>query len=71
MNSDVGEAKTGHFADLEVLLRWRNCLGRDAEVACQCREPEILQRENSFLLPLLFNNFDKALESEETLPVTK
>jgi hypothetical protein len=71
MNSDVGEAKTGHFADLEVLLRWRDCLGRDAEVACQSREPEILQRKNPFLLPLLVNNFDKALESEETLPVTK
>jgi hypothetical protein len=63
--------KQAIFADLEVLLRWRDCLGRDAEVACQSREPEILQRENSFLLPAHFNNVDKALESEENLPVTK
>jgi hypothetical protein len=63
--------KQAIFADLEVLLRWRDCLGRDAEVACQSREPEILQRENSFLLPPLFNSVDKALEPEETLPVTK
>jgi hypothetical protein len=63
--------KRAIFADLEVLLRWRDCLGRDAEVVCQSREPEILQRETSFLLPPLFNNVDKALESEETLPVAK